>query len=267
MFHVITVHWQRADWIDIQLRYLDQHLSAPYRVYAFLNGIDPAPYRDRFFYISTEPVKEHAVKLNLLADIACQTADDDDVLVFLDSDAFPIDDIAAFAERELPQHQFIAVRRAENLGDPQPHPCFAMTTVGFWKRLRGDWKAGFKWENSVGATVTDVGGNLMKQLADAGIEWLPLLRSNTVNPHPLFFAIYGDIVYHHGAGSRSGAGGRVNRAWIEKQPAPVRLFLRASGIYGRKLRETANENARLSDDMMQAIVTDPHFYRRLMSGS
>jgi hypothetical protein len=29
-----------------------------------------------------------------------------------------------------------------------------------------------------------------------------VLRTNRRNPHPLFFGVYGDVIYHHGAGFR-----------------------------------------------------------------
>ena len=56
-----------------------------------------------------------------------------------------------------------------------------------------------------GEDVTDVGANLYKQLIDRRIDWLPLLRSNKVNLHPLYFGIYGGAIYHHGAGFRESA--------------------------------------------------------------
>jgi hypothetical protein len=95
-----------------------------------------------------------------------------------------------------------AVRRDENLGDCQPHPCFCLTTVGFWHDIAGDWQEGGTWTNSIGEITTDVGGNLLHQLADGGIDWLPLLRTNTSNPNPVWFGIYDHRVYHHGAGFR-----------------------------------------------------------------
>ena len=61
---------------------------------------------------------------------------------------------------------------------------------------------GVPWVNSIGRTTTCPGGNLLYILADLNIEWLPLLRTNTDNPHPLWFAIYDHHVYHHGAGFR-----------------------------------------------------------------
>jgi hypothetical protein len=96
-----------------------------------------------------------------------------------------------------------AVRRDENLGDPQPHPCFSFTTCGFWREIQGDWSKGGTWTNSLGNIVTDPGGNLLHILADRNVDWLPLLRTNTNDEHhPLWFAVYGHRIYHHGAGFR-----------------------------------------------------------------
>ena len=32
-------------------------------------------------------------------------------------------------------------------GDPQPHPCFCVTTVGFWQDIGGDSDEGPQWQN------------------------------------------------------------------------------------------------------------------------
>jgi hypothetical protein len=144
------------------------------------------------------------MKMNLLSDIILHSSkDDDDLLMFIDGDAFPIGDVASFARATLAEFPLLAVQRAENHGDSQPHPCFCMTTVGFWRRIRGDWKPGHRWKNAQGELITDTGGNLIGQLEQGGFRWLPLLRSNRVDLHPLFFGVYHDLVYHHGASFRS----------------------------------------------------------------
>lgn len=260
MIHVITVHWKNVEWIEPQLGYLARHIDRPYRVYAFLNGIDPAPYQDKFFYVCTEDVKSHAVKLNLLADMACMAAEGpDDWLVFLDSDAFPIADVVAYAEHRLEKYPLIAVRRDENLGDPQPHPCFCITTVGFWKDIGGDWKRGYEWKNATGDLVTDVGGNLLGKLRERNIEWLPMLRSNTHNLHPVFFGIYDNLVYHHGAGSRKPVI-RVDKAAFRKQPWLLRKLLTALRIYKFWKGRALKENTELSEQILQQIKSDPEFH-------
>ena len=85
--------------------------------------------------------------------------------MFLDGDAFPIADPMALIEESLAKAPLVAVRRAENVGDPQPHPCFCVTRVGTWRTLPGDWSGGFTWRGHRGKLVTDVGGNLLRALS------------------------------------------------------------------------------------------------------
>jgi hypothetical protein len=104
----------------------------------------PFSHHAKFFYSSVEPIKSHAIKLNLLADMACLTRPrEDDVLMFIDGDAFPIADVSAFTQKMLARHPLAAVQRLQNDGDVQPHPSFCVTTVGFWKSIQGDWKSGY----------------------------------------------------------------------------------------------------------------------------
>ena len=75
--------------------------------------------------------------------MACFNAEsDEDILLFIDGDAFPISDVATYAEEKLKQFPLIAVQRSENDGDPQPHPCFCITTVGFWKKNK--WRLEYR---------------------------------------------------------------------------------------------------------------------------
>jgi hypothetical protein len=175
VINVVTVHWKSDKWIDPQLAYLERNISEPYRVFAALRGIDRRHWGR--FHFAADLEGDHPQKLKALAKIVMTESDPDDLLVFI-------------------------VRRDENLGDRQPHPCFAFTTCGFWAEIRGGWQKGGTWTNAKGETVTDVGGNLLQKLEERGIEWLPLLRTNTENLHPLWFAVYGHHVYHHGAGFR-----------------------------------------------------------------
>ena len=56
------------------------------------------------------------------------------------------------------------MRRAENVDEPQPHPCFCVTTVGTWRALPGDWSAGSHLDRRAGHPTSDVGGNLLRRL-------------------------------------------------------------------------------------------------------
>jgi hypothetical protein len=216
MFHIVTVHWRTADWIEPQLRFIGRNFPADTRVYASLNGID-AEYRSLFAHAEDLP-GTHPEKLNALARVVSGHAAADDHLVFIDGDAFPIVPITPAIMQGRP---LAAVRRDENLGDPQPHPCFALTTVGFWNSIEGDWRPGYTWTNDLGYRTTDVGANLLGILRKRRIEWQPLLRTNHLDLHPLWFAIYGDVVYHQGAGFR----GRVGRATLGLRPARVPAWI------------------------------------------
>ena len=213
MINIATVHWQTPKWIDAQLHYLSRAFDVPYRVYAALNGIDDRAQWDRFHF-AADLEGSHASKLNQLADLIAESSDPGDVLIFLDGDAFPVRPLALWLDQTLAGVPLTAIRRDENLGDVQPHPSFCATTVGFWKEIEGDWLPGGTWINTAGREVADTGGNLLYALRQRGIDWLPLLRTNTHNPHPVWFGVYDHRIYHHGAGFQATRVERVD--WAER---------------------------------------------------
>lgn len=276
MLHVATVHWQDERWITPQLKFLRKNLPE-HQVWASLNGIDIENWREEFNFVE-DLQGEHHHKLNFLAEKILAVASDDDLLLFLDSDAFPISRIGPEVLEGFP---LLAVRRDENAGQPMPHPCFCLTTVGFWREIQGDWGIGkFHWTAPGGDRLTDVGANLLGNLLERGIEWRPLLRSNKFNLDPLWFGIYGDVVYHHGAGSRPAISYRqtiIQRDEIRKArdaaviPASIPLLgkLERAVRYRRAEKQQAIiqgqvlESAKiLSEEVIASILTDDEFFRR-----
>ena len=275
MFHVVTVHWQDDRWIEPQLRFLRRNLPADHRVYASLNGIDRS-WDDHFFF-AADLEGGHADKLNELAGVVAADAAADDLILFLDGDAFPI---APVGSELLGGTPLCAVRRDENLGDRQPHPSFCVTTVGFWTEIGGDWRRGYEWTSATGDRVTDVGGNLLGNLTDSGTDWRPLLRTNRVDLDPLWFGIYGDVAYHHGAGFRPPLARHVDlqgRGAVRSAPdhAVIPEWVPVAGRLERSLRyrladrrhredlaRHADEGQRLSDEVFGWILADDEFYRR-----
>jgi hypothetical protein len=215
VLYVATVHYRSPQWVKIQTRYLREHLSVPYQVWTSLQGIDDtyAGYFDRVL----DQHGSHAGKLNHLAMEISQEASDDDLIMFLDGDAFPITDPMPLISDGLAKAPLIAVRRAENVNEPQPHPCFCVTTVAAWSELHGDWTSGPTWAGARGKRGGDVGGNLLRRLELSNTPWVQVLRSNRKNLDPLYFGIYGDTVYHHGAGFR---GGELSPAHRDQAPKP-----------------------------------------------
>jgi hypothetical protein len=253
MLNVVTVHWKSDKWIDPQLSYLERNIDEPYRVFAALRGIDRQQW-GRFHY-AVDLDGSHPEKLNALADIVIERSDPSDTLLFIDGDAFPIRPISEWMATSLESYPLAAVRRDENNGDVEPHPCFSFTTCGFWKEIGGDWREGGTWTNSLGRTTTCPGGNLLYILAEHGTEWLPLLRTNTANPHPLWFAVYDHHVYHHGAGFR---------------PRYSRMDLHTSEVGGRKstgatleglVMRAVRDPARLADVRPRHLAALPHAAR------
>jgi hypothetical protein len=202
VLHIATVHYGSPRWIEIQGRYLRKHLSIPYRTWTSLQEIDPS-YGVHFDRV-IDQAGGHAGKLNNLAAEITHEADDSDLLMFLDGDAFPIADPLPLIEGALERAPLVAVRRDENLDDRQPHPSFCVTTVGTWRSLPGDWSPGHRWQGPEGRRPTDVGANLLRVLELTGTPWVPVLRSNRIHMDPLLCAIYGEAIYHHGAGFRRG---------------------------------------------------------------
>jgi hypothetical protein len=242
VINIATVHFQTAQWIDPQRRYLDANITAPFRVFASLEGIDRDDVRSGFFAVS-DAVGTHPEKLNALAELISSQSDPSDVLVFVDGDAFPVRPLVPWIEEKLRSFPLVAVRRAENAGDPQPHPCFCATTVGFWNELGGDWRYG-SWTNASGQTASDVGGTLLHQLEGAGIEWYPMLRSNTVNTHPLWFALYEQRIYHHGAGFRAKMKSRADQELLPEWTLPPPPRGEVVGL-GSQARTVLRDPARL----------------------
>src|ERR1041384_4295233 len=114
MIHFLTVHYLSDRWIEPQLRGIERHTKADYRIWACLNGID-ASWNDRF-YRTFDLDGEHGDKLNELASIVTKECDPDDLLVFIDGDAFPIADWVEPVTELLQRYPIVAVRRSENLG-------------------------------------------------------------------------------------------------------------------------------------------------------
>jgi len=233
VLYIATVHYKSPRWIEIQRRHLRRHLSIPYQTWTSLEGIDKS-YAGSFDRVLAQR-GPHEGKLNHLAMEICHIAAEDDLIMFLDGDAFPIADPMPVVMDALERAPLVAVRRAENLDDPQPHPCFCVTTVGAWRSLRGDWSPGPVWPGVQGRRVSDVGANLLRALELSETPWVQLLRTNGSKLHPVFFAVYGEIVYHHGAGfrgealSRSDLQGLKEQAVARGKERPAQRLLR-SGV-------------------------------------
>ncbi|HLM85864.1 MAG TPA: hypothetical protein VK272_06715 [Solirubrobacteraceae bacterium] len=128
-----------------------------------------------------------------------------DYIVTLDNDSFPVrDDWLAVLVRECEQGAAVAgVYRNEMAPAIAPF----IHVSGLCVR-RDDLRAlGVSFGRGVGPEVEhnqDVGQRITYELTRRGRTIAPLERSNAVNFHFLMGGLYGDVIYHHGAGSRKG---------------------------------------------------------------
>ncbi len=282
MIYLATVHFATDKWIPIQMKYLKKYINEEFRVFA----CTPPPaekYLEQFYFASEfEPEVKHSEshpsKLNYLGECILRTGSEDDLLIFIDGDAFPIAGFLPFIREKLKTYPLIAIRRDENNGDRQPHPSFCATTIGFWKKINGDWSRGYRWGDAQGDKITDVGGNLLFILNTGGYQWYPLLRTNKTNLHPLWFGIYADVIYHHGAGFRKPSCRieRVRYGYPKKRwrllfmPPIIRHYFRiVLGKLGSSpliFRDTEayKESINLMDRVFSEIERNDEFYTMFM---
>jgi len=111
-----------------------------------------------------------------------------DICILLDSDAFPIHpDWLKRVVEYLSRVKYVAVQRLEaSEAKRLAHPCFVA-----WK-----YSVGLKFAVHGPKKNPHVRGSENQRV------WKGLHRTNKKPLHPRLYSVYGDIIYHHGAGSR-----------------------------------------------------------------
>lgn len=183
--------WRRLQW-----EFLQQNTKCDWDYLVLANGCDTSLFNHAMSVLYFDKVESHQKALSVLVEFFRHT--DHTHLLVLDSDAWPVrDDWVEIADNIIGDRFYTAVMRTENYDDfPHPSACFI-------RRSFVDYiDFGFKARSNLyGQTISDV-GTAMPQSVDGVMAWVPLLRTNKWNPHPVCFGVYGDLFYHHGAGSR-----------------------------------------------------------------
>lgn len=216
MIHYATIHHGTDSWIDLQLKHISYYTS-DYKVWCqFSRDLDLDRYRSRFHYAeykTVQPesmVEDHYRALDDLAQliVSDESTDEDDVIVFIDSDSIPINPVNDLVKQKLKNHDFVAVQRIENANSLIPHPCFAFCIVKFWKENQLTWApeevnhTGMEKPNNY---LGDPGGKLYTYFNEKNIEWGKLHRDyqKSLFVDNVLYSVYADIVYHHGGVSRT----------------------------------------------------------------
>jgi len=230
MIYVLTVHHLTNKWCEIQTYHIRKNLPDA-RIISIVDDNSMMKYFDSALLYNVQMEKDSKTTLknknlgvitqtsqhSLLLDYLFDTliATDNDIIIFLDNDAFPFDkscqqlldkvmsvgsvgDEVTRVGDKMSSYPLVSVQRLENNNDTFPHPCFTITTYGFWKTHKLTWS--LAWPTYY-RKRTDVGTYLHYYLEKNNIIWFPILRTLTHNYHPILFGIY-ESIYHHGAGSR-----------------------------------------------------------------
>jgi len=232
MLHILTLHLGDK-WVDIQKRELARFISEPYKVYARLGDgeypkenwkykynnqkakVENSKYNDgtisydkhkHKFDGAISGAQHWTYSMGKLIDYVLENHEVKltDKILLLDSDAFPIAPISDFLDEKLKEYPFVSAQEPMHEWDRDPlylipHPMFMLFEA---KHIIEDNLTDYLRE-----VVKDKNdnwwGGTTDWLTERGHDYYPLIRSNKIDLHPLYYAIYDDLIYHHWAGSRN----------------------------------------------------------------
>lgn len=178
-------------WMPLQKQFLDSTTKA-FKLAVFLNHVESHELLDGIQVVGTnhesdDGPKEHLRGIKALLRYA--KASTHQHFLILDSDCFPIAaNWQTVLNPYLATYDNASVVRAENC-TVFPHPCVCYfddpTKVDFEIRDHRDLKGDALWDTTCISNRS-----------------FPLLRTNRRNRHLLAAAVYFDLFYHHGCGSR-----------------------------------------------------------------
>ena len=204
--------------LRLHLERIRRHTQRPYTVYAAANRVTAAGgailrTNPNVVVCDITPTdlrgnREHAYYLDALAERAVGAGASH--LVTLDIDSFPIDDrwIDVLAKYAPPESGVAAILRVENGDSALPHPSCALIPRAFFDEYQpsfspdSDMTREFRHFQRTTNQSADTGIRLAHILWSERLAWGKLLRTNVRNPHYLIAGIYGDVVFHLGAGAR-----------------------------------------------------------------
>lgn len=254
MIKICTIHYKTEKFLNLQYDNLEKFTNNDYKIFCGIDGIKLNNPKNNVTYLDlSKQNTTHAFRLNDLYNIANLESDDNDILIFMDSDCFPIQNWVDYILEKLKINPIVAIQRFENFSAPlgcipevHPHPCFFSTTFGFWRQHN------LSFDNTETA-----GYSLINFLMSKNLDFYKLLRSNTVNIHPLMFGVYDDIFYHHGAGNRPPYDG-------------VDICLRKRLGHGTELDlfypQILKFNQKLSDLVYEEIINDQNYIKNYLLG-
>lgn len=178
-------------WMPLQKQFLDSTTKA-FKLVVFLNHVEGNELLEGIEIVDSNHEKlpgpvEHLLGLQKLLQFA-KTTNHRHYLI-LDSDCFPFtSNWQTVLTPYFNTYDSINVVRAENCS-ALPHPCVCY--------FNDPMKVKFEIKDHY-----DFKGDIQQDITCVSQKCFPLLRTNRRNRHLLAAAIYFDLFYHHGCGSR-----------------------------------------------------------------
>lgn len=268
MINIITQIFKIPDWLNIQYLHLNKYTASPYMIYMGYTDFIPQPPADQYKLINLNSVlpNVHYIHANYMCnEVVLPSIQNDDVVVFLDIDAFPCDDWDSKVMAYLQKHDIVAMYRYEDLGycqEPQHYPCshlaFFATTKQVWK------KHNLRWHIDGGLQNPQFG--MEDIIKSNNIKVKKLERTNIFNAHKIMFGVYDDIIYHHCCGVR---GITKNNAY-EGGDAKYRDKILRGNLNNleQKLQDIIEVNTKIFHIIFEAIKKDQqcNFIKRYFLG-
>tara|TARA_R110002074_G_scaffold160767_3_gene318306 strand:- start:9063 stop:10022 length:960 start_codon:yes stop_codon:yes gene_type:complete len=270
MLHIITLHFTTPAWLEIQKRHIEKYTTRydpntgqqNYKVWLGfynqelpsdfvvptnwetidLNKLYPPDGRNEH-YLQTEWMYHNIVKDNMK---------DDDILVFMDSDAFPViphwaselqgiltDNQGRLmntqASREtLGYPEVVGIYQLENRGIaqtdnyyPAPDLCFFATTKKVWEEKQLQWTI-----DPSNPEHQNPAFGLLDIIREKEVRECKLMRTNIFDAHNVMFGVYGNMIYHQACGSRAIIGRPLETAGAKAETS--RHCFTGYDIFGRQ---------------------------------
>lgn len=198
-------------WLTLCLNQIKKHTKWPnYKVYIWNNNIHDTTVALQANIIPGSHLVQkpdelklahvHAVPLQMLYKLALK--DGMNYIVTIDTDAFPIkDNWLTFLISKIDKKTVLAGVWRNELSKgitPYIHPSCLCTSVDFIKK----YKIPLDFIDQKSEKKIDTLGLLSKIATENNLKFHKLERSNVNQLHYLMGGLYGDLIYHHGAGSR-----------------------------------------------------------------
>lgn len=207
---IVSVHINHRNsqhWRKLQSQFIAEN-TENYSYEIIVNGDDYRKYQNVIYH--TEELLSHLQCISIAVERFKSSTHK--YFLLLDSDCWPVKKKWNVILNNLLGNEYLyaAPMRTENF-DNFPHPC------AFYMKREAVDIIDFNFQrinNLLGVNISDV-GTAMPQIVGGKQAWLPLIKTNYLCPHPVYASIYGDLFYHHCAGSR-GIGFRSARSEFYK---------------------------------------------------